>query len=490
MKQVPYSIGIDLGTTNSSACYHDGVRERVIENAEGQRFTPSAVALTAKGDVLVGRPALSQNKMNPDHTYLRYKRVMGARYIDGEMGEHHLVPDANGNAVFKGPEDREITPEMLSAVMIEYMLDCAEAKLGIGRPVGAVITVPASADQNFREATLRAAELAGLQKNKVHLLPEPVAAAIAYGLGKQKMETVIPFDAGGGTVDCSAMRVGGRGGKFAHETLATKSAPIGGVDFDRIIQDMLVEHFAQVHGVDLALFSSAMVRIREAAEKAKIELSSLDRTMVEVPAVYQDGTGLLSLHEEIDVETFNQRTAKLVDGMIKVCERTMSASGISRSEIDAVILVGGMTNVPAIKQAVEAFFGRKPLETVNPFEVVAIGASIKAAMEDGRIADLALSDRISMSIGFKNKNGAFVPVIKHGEPYPATRSVTVTTMQDNQPTIAIDVRQGDNPSADLNTRLELRYVDVPDDEPAGRPSLDVHFAVDENGVVSVETEYV
>jgi molecular chaperone DnaK len=489
VKQLEWSIGQDLGTTNSSACYHDGVKEKMIENAEGHRYTPSAVALTPKGGVLVGRPALSQLKMNPDFTYLRYKRVMGARYIDGEMGEHHLVPDANGNAVFKGPEDREITPEMLSAVMIEYMLDSAEARLGLGRPTGAVITIPASADQSFREATLRAAEIAGLDKDRVHLLPEPVAAAIAYGLGKRKMENVVIFDAGGGTVDCSWMRVGGRDGKFSHETLATKSAPIGGVDFDRIIQDMLVEHFAQTHGVDLALFPSAMVRIREASEKAKIELSSLPSAMVEVPAVYQDGTGLLSLHEEIDVETFNQRTAKLVDGMIKVCERTMQASGLSRSEIDCVILVGGMTNVPAIKRAVEAFFGKKPLETVNPFEVVAIGASIYAALKDGRIADLALSDRISMSIGLKNKNGAFIPVIKQGEPYPAARTVTVTTLKDSQPKISIDVRQGDNPNADLNTRLELRYVEVPD-EPAGEPSVDVHFAVDENGVVNVETEYV
>lgn len=475
------TIGIDLGNTNSAACYYDGAHERLIENAQGQRHTPSAVS-QENGEFVVGRPALTQARRNP-FTYQRWKRYLGTNFKAEELSELPLVEGPEGKAWISGEGGETFPPERLSSVMLSNFLDVAEMRLG-KRPNGLVITVPAAYLDQSRKAVIRASIDAGI--NRVSLLAEPVSAALAYGLHKSKMETVLVYDLGGSTFDVSIMMVGGKDGKFRHETLATLSDnSLGGMNFDKKIVERVLKGFAEREGVDLANIPRALPRVNDACEQAKIDLSTQEVAEINVSMVARTDKGFLSIEDEITRDVFEEDTKHLVDRTIDVCRDALTAAGKQKEEIDTIILVGGQTLMPSISKAVENFFGKKPLAQVNPFEVVAIGASIKAAQEDGR-AMTTLNDRTSMSVGIRASTGAFMPIIPRGSSYGdgIARTITLTSMQDNQSSIKLQVYQG-NAAMALDNEL-VQELDFPVDQAiAGEPSVNVKIAVDENNIVSV-----
>jgi molecular chaperone DnaK len=471
------TVGIDLGTTNSCIAFHDGREATIIETAEGLRIMPSVVAFKDGGGRLVGRPALTQSRSNAQFSFFNIKRLMGVRHVDGEDHGAHTTRGDDGFIAFVGPDRVYSAPEM-SSFLIEAMLDAAEAKLG-ERPDRAVITIPANFGNDAAHATKEAGRLAGLKE--VHLLHEPTAAATAYGVSRSKFTRLAIYDFGGGTFDIALMDVG----KKEHTTVTTNgNRHLGGADFDSRIVEYAREEWNKKHS-NADLSEEAMGRIRDASEQAKIALSSQNETAISVRYAHTSEKGHHHMSEPLGREQLEIMTVDIIESTLATCQRALTAAGRTREDVDEVILVGGMTRMPAVARAVEAFFGKKPKKNaLNPEEVVAIGAATHAAVLDNRIS-FNLDDRTSMSVGIKATGNAFARVIPKGSPFPTTQSVLVTTSESDQEICTVHIYEGEDHRADKNQRLSHMHVPV-DLAPKGEATVEVTFTLDENALLRVD----
>ncbi len=470
------TVGIDLGTTNSCIAFHDGRTADVISTAEGLRIMPSVIAFTEKGERLVGRPALTQSRSNPAHSFFNTKRLMGETFNPGEDYGHQTVCGTDGMIWFRGPDRNYSCPEMAS-FLISTMLDAAQHKLG-ERPKKAVITVPANFSDTARAATLEAGHLAGLED--VFLLKEPTAAAIAYGVTHSKFTRLAIYDLGGGTFDIALMDVG----RGEHTTIETNgSRHLGGADFDQRIIEYAAQEWHKKQ-TDTDLSEDAMARVRDASEQAKIDLSSRETATVSVKYAATTARGHHHMNEQLTREQFDTMTSDLVERTMQTCQRALTAANRTRADIDEVILVGGMTRVPAVQKAVEEFFGKKPRKNaINPEEVVAIGAATQAAVRDNRV-QFNLDDKTSFSFGIKAASGSFARVIPKGSSFPVSQAVLITTHVDDQDICTVHVYEGEEPLAEKNSRLTHMHVPV-DVAPAGEATIELTFSLDTNSLLKV-----
>lgn len=484
-------IGIDLGTTNSCVAVIEGVNAaglpevKVIPNAEGARTTPSVVGFAASGERLVGQVAKRQATTNPEHTVHAVKRLMGRKFDSAEVKKqatsvsYSVVPHANGDAWVK-VRDQTISPQEISSMVLVNLKETAERFLG--EPVTeAIVTVPAYFDDAQRQATKDAGRIAGLEIQRI--INEPTAAALAYGLDKKDSRRIAVFDLGGGTFDISVLELGG--GVFTVKGTGGDTH-LGGEDFDVRLIDALAEEFIKVHGVDLRGDRMALQRLREAAERAKHELSSALQTEINVPFIATNATGPLHLERAIKRSELEILTMDLVQRTIESCEVVLKDIGIAPADIDDVILVGGMTRMPAVQRAVRAFFGREPHRGVNPDEVVAIGAAIQGAALSGKIDEVLLLDVCPLSIGVETGGGVFTRLIERNTTVPTERSEVFTTSVDNQNFVPIHVLQGEREmAADNRSLARFELTGIP---PASRgvPKIQVTFTIDADGLLSVE----
>ena len=480
--------GIDLGTTNSCVAVMEGGTPKVIENAEGARTTPSVVAFTKDGERLIGQPAKRQAVTNPDNTVYAVKRLIGRRFDDpltkkdSELVPYKIVKGKNGDAwVEAGGAD--YSPSQISAFILQKMKETAEAFLG-ETVTQAVITVPAYFNDAQRQATKDAGQIAGLEV--LRIINEPTAAALAYGLEKQENKTIAVYDLGGGTFDISILEVGD--GVF--EVKSTNGDTfLGGEDFDTTLVDWLADKFKAKEGMDLRTDKLALQRLREAAEKAKIELSSAQTTEINLPFITarMEGGATTPLHL---VETLTRaELEKLVDGLIQrtlePCKKAMKDAGLTNAQIDEVVLVGGMTRMPKVREVVKGFFGQEPHTGVNPDEVVAIGAAIQAGVLQGDVKDVLLLDVTPLSLGIETLGGVFTRMIDRNTTIPTKKSQVYSTADDNQQAVTIRVFQGEREMAADNKLLgNFDLVGIPP-APRGVPQIEVTFDIDANGLVSV-----
>lgn len=471
------TVGIDLGTTNSCIAFHDGREASVIETAENLRIMPSVVAFKENGERLTGRPALTQSRSNSKFSYVNTKRFMGERYVEGEDRGIQVEGGEDGMIWFRGP-DRLISAPEMSSYLISTMLDMAEARLG-ERPDRAVITIPANFGDAASQATKMAAQLAGLKE--VFLLHEPTAAAMAYGVLHSKFTRLAIYDFGGGTFDIALMDVG----KGEHTTIETNGQRhLGGADFDARIVEYARQEWNKRH-TDIDLTGDVLPRVRDAAEQAKIALSSQNETNISVRYAYTGERGHHHMNEPITKAQLETMTLDLIEQTLATCQRALTAAGRTRDDVDEIILVGGMTRMPAVASAVEKFFGKKPRKNaLNPEEVVAIGAATYAAVLDNR-ARFNLDDRTSFSFGVRALGNAFSRVIPKGSAYPITNTVFVTTHEDDQEICTVHIHEGENHRADQNTRLGHMHVPV-EPAPKGVTTLEVTFSLDENALLRVD----
>jgi molecular chaperone DnaK len=479
-------VGIDLGTTNSVVAVMEGGKPSVIQNAEGFRTTPSVVAYTKNGDRLVGQIAKRQAVINPDNTFYSVKRFIGRRSdeVSQELKKvSYVVKDTNGNVKLECPSlGKDFSSEEISAEVLRKLVDDASKHLG-ETVRQAVITVPAYFNDSQRQATKDAGKIAGLEV--LRIINEPTAASLAYGLDKKNNETILVFDLGGGTFDVSVLEVGD--GVF--EVLSTSGdTRLGGDDFDDKIVQWLMEEFQKEHGIDLSGDRQALQRLTEASEKAKVELSNLTQTDISLPFLTATETGPKHLDRSITRNKFEELCSSLIDRARIPVENALKDAKLDKSKIDEVVLVGGSTRIPAVQEVVTKVLGKKPNQTVNPDEVVAVGAAVQAGVLAGEVKDILLLDVTPLSLGVETLGGVTTRIIPRNTTIPTKKSEVFSTAVDNQPNVEIHVLQGEREFAKDNKSLGTFRLDGILPAPRGVPQIEVTFDIDANGILSVNAK--
>jgi molecular chaperone DnaK len=486
-------IGIDLGTTNSCVAIMDGSTTKVIENAEGDRTTPSIVAFTKDGEVLVGAPAKRQSVTNPKNTFYAVKRLIGRKFTDAEVQKDlHIVPYSilahdNGDAWVATADGKKMAPQEISAKVLMKMKKTAEDYLG-ETVTEAVITVPAYFNDSQRQATKDAGKIAGLEVKRI--INEPTAAALAYGLDKKGGDRKIAvYDLGGGTFDVSIIEIAEVDGEKQFEVLATNGDTfLGGEDFDMRVIDYLIEEFKKDQGIDLRKDPLALQRLKDAAERAKIELSSSHQTEVNLPYVTADASGPKHLNIKLTRAKLEALVEDLVKKTIEPCRTALNDAGLRVSDIDEVILVGGQTRMPKVQESVKDFFGKEPRKDVNPDEAVAVGAAIQGGVLGGSVKDVLLLDVTPLSLGIETMGGVMTKLIEKNTTVPTKASQVFSTADDNQTAVTVHVLQGERDRANANKSLGKFDLAGIDAAPRGMPQIEVTFDIDANGILHVSAK--
>ncbi len=483
-------VGIDLGTTYSCIAYLEGGEPRVIPNLEGLPTTPSVVSFTQSGEELIGNLALRQAITNPTNTVSAIKRLMGKKYDSPEVQEiqkrvpYHLAAAENGD-VQVDIEGRMITPQEISAMILAYLKKCAEAFFG-GDVTEAVITVPAHFDDHQRQATKDAATIAGL--NVARVINEPTSASLAYGLDKKSNQTIAVYDMGGGTFDITLMEI--NEGIF-HVLATNGNTFLGGEDIDNRIVDWVIDEFRSGQNVDLSSDKLALQRIKEAAEKAKRELSFTIESEINLPFIYSDGAESKHIQKVLTRKKLEELTLELIEKTLPFIQQALSDAQLQPTDVDEVILVGGQSRMPLIKKKIAEFFQKEPVEHLNPDEIVAMGASIQSSIIQGSMKDLVvLLDVTPLSLGIETENGVFTTIIEKNTTIPTKKTMAFTTVEENQRRVRVHVLQGENEFAKDNISLAVFDLVGIIQAPAGVPQIDVSFEIDADGLVKVSAQDV